>query len=129
MELVGKIHGQIRIQSVYVRLLELDSAQQEGKGMGAHTSLSDPRSRKGKGRRGEEIRAQIAYNRVWGARSRTARREEKGRGGRTWWVLVAGDRPGEDLAKGGASRPAVGGGCCAVWEVRWGWELGIGFVG
>ena len=37
MELVGKIHGQIRIQSVYVRLLELDSAQQEGKGMGAHT--------------------------------------------------------------------------------------------
>ena len=37
MELVGKIHGQIRKQSVYVRLLELDSAQQEGKGMGAHT--------------------------------------------------------------------------------------------
>ena len=58
------------------------------------------------------IRVQIAYNRVRGARSRTARREEKrseeeGRGGRTWRVLVAGDRPGEDLAKGGASRPAV----------------------
>ena len=51
MELVGKIHGQIRIQSVYVRLLELDSAQQEGKGMGAHTSLSDARRRGSAGRR------------------------------------------------------------------------------
>jgi len=51
MELVGKIHGQIRIQSVYVRLLELDSAQQEGKGMGAHTSLSDARRRRSAGGR------------------------------------------------------------------------------
>ena len=51
MELVGKIHGQIRKQSVYVRLLELDSAQQEGKGMGAHTSLSDARRRGSAGRR------------------------------------------------------------------------------
>ena len=37
MKLVGKIHGQIRIQLVFVRLSGFDSAQQEGKGMGAHT--------------------------------------------------------------------------------------------
>jgi len=37
MELVGKIHGQIRIQAASFRVLVVRFAQQEGKGMGGPT--------------------------------------------------------------------------------------------
>ena len=36
-----------------------------------------------------------------------AQQEGKGRGGHAWWMLVAGEGPDEDLARGGADRPVV----------------------
>jgi hypothetical protein len=38
---------------------------------------------------------------------RFARQEGKRRGGHTWWVLAAGEWPGEDVPKGAAARPVV----------------------
>jgi hypothetical protein len=38
-----------------------------------------------------------------------AQQEGTGRGGHTWWMLVAGEGPDEDLARGegGAARPVL----------------------
>jgi hypothetical protein len=51
----------------------------------------------------------------------------RGGGGHTWWVLVGGEGPGEDVAKGAAARPVVAapkgrpGERRGVSERGWGW--------
>jgi len=56
-----------------------------------------------------QIQIQIAYIRVWGALFRAAGWEGEGRRseGLTWRTLLAGEGSDEDLATGGAARPAV----------------------